>query len=189
MKNENILYVNRADLERSLDLSGQYMALGKRTLDSLPYHFVPRAEAETDPTKKQLIPYVLVCNAEGKVLSYRRCGSEKRLAQKLSLGIGGHVNDGDKKDSLYNTLVAGVCREIKEEIGIDVAPEQLKMLGLINEEVSEVGHVHTGIVFTLAIDAGKLAFDTEIGSPEWIEPKELDEDAAELWSALAIKLL
>ena len=117
MKNENILFVNRADLEGCLDLSRQYMALDKGTLDSLPYHFIPRADAENDPGKKQLIPYVLVQNTEGKFLSYRRCGSEKRLAKKLSLGIGGHVNDADLKNSLYSTLVAGVCREIKEEIG------------------------------------------------------------------------
>lgn len=189
MKNENVLYAARADLEKFFDLTRDVFSLSVAVLNQIPFSFVPRADAENDPTKKQLIPYVLVQNAEGRLLSYRRCGSEKRLAQKLSLGIGGHVNDGDLKDSLYGTMVAGVCREIKEEIGIDAVPEQLKLRGLINEEITEVGHVHTGVVFTLAIDASSVSFDTEIGSPQWIEPKELDETSAELWSALALKLL
>lgn len=189
MKNENIVYVNRSDLEYFFDLTKEIFSLSVATLNKFPYHFVPRAEAENDSTKKQLIPYVIVQNTEGKLLSYRRCGSEKRLAQKLSLGIGGHVNDGDLKKSLYDTLVTGACREIKEEIGFDVAPEQLQMRGLINEEISDVGHVHTGIVFTLSVDTNKLSFDTEIGAPEWIAPQDLNEDAAELWSSLALKLL
>lgn len=189
MKNENILYADRDELGKLVDLSKQWTVFDKETLNRLPPLFAARISAENDPTKKQLIPYVLVQNTEGKLLSYRRCGSEKRLAQKLSLGIGGHVNDGDLKESLYDTLVTGACREIKEEIGFEVAPGQLKLHGLINEEISDVGHVHTGIVFTLSVDPNKLSFDTEIGTPEWIAPQDLNEDAAELWSSLALKLL
>ena len=189
MKNENIVYVCRSDLENFLDLTKEFFPLSVATLNKFPYHFVPRVEAENDSTKKQLIPYVLVQNTEGKFLSYRRCGSEKRLAKKLSLGIGGHVNDGDLKNSLYSTLVAGVCREIKEEIGIDAVPEQLNLLGLINEEITEVGHVHTGVVFSLLVDESALVFDAEIGSPQWIDPYTLDKTSAELWSFLALKLL
>ena len=189
MKNENVLYAARADLEKFFDLTKDVFPLSVTVLNQISFSFVPRADAENDPGKKQLIPYVLVQNTEGKFLSYRRCGSEKRLAKKLSLGIGGHVNDGDLKNSLYSTLVAGVCREIKEEIGIDAVPEQLKLLGLINEEITEVGHVHTGVVFSLLVDESALVFDAEIGSPQWIDPNTLDKTSAELWSFLALKLL
>lgn len=187
MKNENILYINRADLEKWFDLSSEIFSVDIDTLNRLPFDFVLRASAEMDSSKKQLIPYVLVQNAENKILSYRRCGSEKRLSQKVSVGIGGHVNDGDLKMNLYETLVCGVCREIKEEIGIDVDSPQLKLLGLINEERTDVGHVHTGVVFTLAVN-DEMDFDSEIGSPEWIVPGTLDSEKAELWSSLALNL-
>ena len=188
MKNENILYVNRVILGKMIDLSKEIFPIDIDALNRLPFDFVLRASAETDESKKQLIPYVLLRNAEGKILSYRRCGSEKRLSQMVSVGIGGHVNDGDLKSSLYETLVSGVCREIKEEIGIDVEPAQLKLLGLINEEQTEVGHVHTGVVFMLLVKGDELDFDSEIGSPEWIVPETLDFEKAELWSSLALKL-
>lgn len=189
MKNENVLFIERKILESAVDLSQEIIPMSESLLNSLSYGFVPRAAAETDATKKQLIPYVLLLDSEGRVLVYRRNGSEKRLSQKFSAGIGGHVNDGDDSGNLLDTLLKGACREIQEEICLTVLPKQLKMIGMINEEVTEVGHSHTGVVFSLDVDGKCMNFDKEIAEPEWLNPKDVPFENAELWTALAIKLL
>src|SRR6186713_1972661 len=83
--------------------------------------FTPRPPAETNPELKQIIPYVLLCH-EGKVLHYVRGkkAGEQRLVAKGSVGIGGHMNDGDEhlfaldRDA-YN---AAVEREVNEELQV-----------------------------------------------------------------------
>lgn len=189
MKNENVLYVDRVEIEKFVDLSQEQIVLSEEVLNGFVQKFGPRAELETDPSKKQLIPYVLLLDSAGHVFVYQRNGSEKRLSQKFSAGVGGHVNDGDKSGSVLQTLLVGACREIEEEIGLKVAPNCLQMIGCINEEITEVGHSHTGVVFTFDVKNEKLIFDKEIGNPQWIDPKEVPFEQAELWTALAIKLL
>jgi len=59
--------------------------------------FMARSAAETDPSFKQLIPYVIM-SFEGKYLSYvrgKRAG-ETRLIAKRSIWIGGHINPVDE---------------------------------------------------------------------------------------------
>ena len=78
--------------------------------------FLPRAQAENDPSHKQIIPYALIAHG-GKVLHYVRGkkAGEQRLVTKGSIGIGGHMNDTD--ESLFawdeNAYRAGVEREVK----------------------------------------------------------------------------
>ena len=64
--------------------------------------FIPRGEAENDPSFKQIIPYVIM-SCEGKYLNYvrgKRAG-EKRLVGNLSIGIGGHINPVDNNIPLF----------------------------------------------------------------------------------------
>ena len=59
--------------------------------------FFPRAQAESDPAYKQIIPYALIA-FENKVLHYVRGkkAGEQRLVAKGSIGIGGHMNENDE---------------------------------------------------------------------------------------------
>src|SRR5918996_5528386 len=59
--------------------------------------FLPRAQAEQDPAYKQIIPYALIA-FEDRVLYYVRGkkAGEQRLVAKGSIGIGGHMNEGDE---------------------------------------------------------------------------------------------
>ena len=110
--------------------------------------FLPRAQAETDPTHKQIIPYALIA-FDNKVLYYvrgRKAG-EQRLVAKGSIGIGGHMNEDDESlfaldEAAYR---AGVEREVNEEIKIDTAFED-RIVALLNDDSTEVGRVHLGIV-------------------------------------------
>ena len=86
------------------------------------HFFVPRAEAEEDPSLKQLIPYVVVTAGE-KLLHYRRgSGSgETRLLKKGSVGIGGHINDGDGLGEAFDAAAyqRALMRELQEELVIE----------------------------------------------------------------------
>src|SRR5688572_2701510 len=99
MKDEMILVVRRA----LFDELGSFQGLNFDIDRYLPAllgrennFFTPRPPAETDPSLKQIIPYVLLVH-EGRVLHYVRGkkAGEQRLVAKGSIGIGGHMNDGD----------------------------------------------------------------------------------------------
>lgn len=120
--------------------------------------FMARPQAEADPTHKQLIPYC-VFRHQGRYLSYQRGGSsgEKRLVAKRSLGIGGHINPIDQENSslqrsLYDN---GVEREIAEELRIEGGYRQ-QVIGLINDDSTEVGAVHLGVVHCFELEQDQI---------------------------------
>lgn len=188
MKNENVLCIPTHMLRSSFELDEEFWVCNIEALNSLPYTYVPRPKAEKDNSYKQVIPYVLVFDSESKVLHYQRCGSEKRLSGLYSAGIGGHVNDKDAGSSLFDNVVTGLKREMFEELGVDIAETQLQFLGMINEEHTNVGHCHIGVVFKVILENEQLCYEREIGHPQWQYPYMLDLSRFELWSALAIKL-
>ena len=110
--------------------------------------FFPRAQAENDPAYKQIIPYVLLA-FQDRVLYYVRGkkAGEKRLVAKGSIGIGGHMNESDESLFAWDEQAyrAGVEREVNEEIKIDT-PFQDRIVALLNDDTTEVGRVHLGIV-------------------------------------------
>lgn len=189
MKNENIICVSVANMKANFDMTKTSWPIDIEKLNSLPYQFLFRPDVEKDFTQKQLIPYAIVVNNEGKVLCYQRAGSEKRLSGIWSAGIGGHVNDTDKSDSIFQTLKNGLIREFEEEIGFKLTDSMMQVCGMINEEETEVGYCHTGVVFRINIDTTDFTFDSEISNPTWLSSEEIDFSNFELWSSLAIKLV
>lgn len=113
--------------------------------------FSPRSHCETDPSLKQLVPYI-VLRSRDQVFGYRRGkqGGEQRLHQKWSIGVGGHVCDDDGKLGV-DAYLAGFRRELAEEIAID-SPYGEKVLGLVHDDRTPVGSVHLGIVHVLDLD-------------------------------------
>ena len=109
--------------------------------------FMARPAAEANPQFRQIIPYVLV-NYHGKYLTVTRqvTQTETRLHNKVSLGIGGHINPVDGNPS--NVLDAGLRRELSEELATDNPPglTDLELVGLICDNADEVSRVHLGVV-------------------------------------------
>ncbi|MBF0234249.1 MAG: hypothetical protein HQK65_14610, partial [Desulfamplus sp.] len=61
-----------------------------------PLHWLDRSVAETDTQFKQIIPYILIQADNGNLTAiYKRKGSESRLHDLWSMGIGGHINPSD----------------------------------------------------------------------------------------------
>lgn len=119
-------------------------------LDPAAFTFRPRAEVETDPDFRQLIPYVvLVCG--DRVFHYRRgaAGTETRLAARRSVGVGGHIADTDAAGG--DPYRAGMARELAEEVAIS-APFTERFLGFIYDPRTPVGVVHLGVVHLLELN-------------------------------------
>ncbi len=189
MKNENVMCVPIEALMATFDMSQQYWTADEKSINVLPYEYINRSVAEKNFTHKQIIPYAVAQNGKGEVLCYQRHGSEKRLADFYSVGIGGHVNEHDTGETLSKRLINGLRREFKEEVGIEMGARQFNLAGMINEEQTEVGHCHTGVVFRVLVDNADFTFDAEIGNPQWKRIADLDLSKFELWSALALTLL
>ncbi len=127
-------------------------------LDPTNNFFMDRAEAEDDPTHKQIIPYCIF-HHEGKVLHYTRgkTSGESRLHAQGSVGVGGHINPVDAGENHLGqaTYYAAVEREIDEELNI-AGDHQNRIVGLINDDSNPVGKVHLGIVHLFELDSAEV---------------------------------
>ena len=165
-----------------------------RLLDPAQTTYRPRGEMEQDPSFKQLIPYVLfeyMAPTGCEVFRYRRGAGqgEARLHAKKSVGIGGHISSlDDSADSVYDQ---GMQRELAEEVYIDTAYSE-RCAGLINDDETDVGRVHLGIVHVLRVENPAVrARETDI-TESGFAPVEtiLDElDQYETWSQICLRAL
>ncbi|MCA9196767.1 MAG: phosphoesterase [Planctomycetales bacterium] len=112
----------------------------------------PRGQMEEDPSFKQLIPYVIFRHTDHagveRLFHYVRGqgNGETRLRSKVSIGIGGHISADDADVAGSNSpYQEGMQRELSEEVHIDT-PFQERCVGMINDDETEVGKVHLGIV-------------------------------------------
>lgn len=156
-------------------------------LDPAYTSYRPRNEMEQDPSFKQLIPYCIFMH-KGEIFSYRRGKGqgEARLHSKRSVGIGGHISSIDQHaPSVYRE---GMRREIEEELILE-SKFQEKCIGLINDDLTEVGKVHLGIVHLFEIDDPKVrAREESIHDAGFAKPSELilQRDQFETWSQICL---
>jgi predicted NUDIX family phosphoesterase len=159
--------------------------------------FHPRPAVEIDPSLKQLIPYVIFRhageNGRARVFQYTRGTGqgEGRLHRKRSVGIGGHISAVDALAGGGNPYEEGMRRELDEEVRIDT-PYTLRCVGLINDDETEVGRVHLGVVHL--VDVERPAVHPR--EPDIIECgfRPVDEiladmDGFETWSTICMQAL
>jgi predicted NUDIX family phosphoesterase len=154
--------------------------------------FIPRSKAEKDPSYKQLIPYVIM-TCDGKYLTYvrgKRAG-ETRLVAKRSIGIGGHINPVDWtlfSANSYKTYLAAVEREVAEEVSVETTHTD-RVVALLNDDSTDVGSVHLGIVHYWLLNAPKVnRREQMITQMAFMTPAELHQlrDSMETWSSLCL---
>jgi predicted NUDIX family phosphoesterase len=148
VSDEQVLVVAR---ERCPD-AGAWHGLRTDGLAALPGiidrygRYEPRAAMERDPAYKQIIPYLVLRDGERYFLMRRtQAGVDRRLHDRWSIGVGGHLNPGD------DGLLGGLRREWREELEADFVPE-FRLIGLLNDDTTDVGRVHLGAVYVA--DAG-----------------------------------
>ena len=111
--------------------------------------FLERTIAEHDFSHKQIIPYVVVRHRDQYLLTRRTARqTEARLHDKYSLGVGGHINDSDVSNDTGAIILAGMRRELEEEIRLE-SEQSCTLVGVINDDSTEVARVHLGFVFLL----------------------------------------
>jgi predicted NUDIX family phosphoesterase len=145
--------------------------------------FMPRGAAERDRTHKQVIPYVVVRDAERIFLMRRtRAGADERLHDRYTIGVGGHVGPAD------GGVAGGLRREWREELEAPFEPD-FALLGLLNDDTTDVGSVHVGLVY-LAEAAGRPVAirETDKLTGWFADPAEVRavRDRMETWSAIVL---
>ena len=192
---EHVLVIRRSLFEKL----GSFHGLNSEINRYLPvflepgnHFFIPRAEAEEDPSLKQLIPYVVVTHGE-RLLHYRRgSGSgETRLRKKGSVGIGGHINDGDGLGEAFDAAAyqRALMRELMEELSLSGSFVE-RPLALLNDDTNSVGAVHLGIVHQCQLSSPEVSANEEaIAELGFLTLEELSarHDQLETWSQLVVK--
>ena len=167
----------------------------KGLLDPQHTSYRPRAEMEQDPTFKQLIPYCLFRHRDAagrtSLFQYTRGKGqgEARLHAKRSVGIGGHISADDA--AATNVYEEGMRRELAEEVVIST-PYKSQLVGLINDDESEVGKVHLGVVHLLDVERPAVEpRESEIMDAGFHPVGELLADLPrfETWSQICLKAL
>jgi len=192
--NENVLVVRRS----LFDKLGSFQGL---QFEPQPYldamlargnnYFLARASAENDPTHKQIIPYAILACGD-RVLHYVRGkkAGEQRLVAKGSIGIGGHMNDEDESLFAWDEQAyrAGVEREVNEEVVIET-PFQDRIVALLNDDTTEVGSVHLGVVHVFRLQEPKVQKrEAMITNLAFLSKAELLErrENLETWSQICV---
>lgn len=190
---QKVLCLRRETLERAGLFQGvsleadRYISLIENREN---HHFLPRSEAERDFRYKQCVPYVLILRGN-RILRYRRGkkSGESRLRGLYSVGVGGHIDEKDYVNGKgYET---GLRREIEEETGFQVTKQPMA-LAVINDDSTEVGRVHFGVVHIMRLpENAKVSRRSEIESPEFIALSEASKnlDNYETWSRLCLECL
>ena len=163
----------------------------ERLLDPACISYRPRNEMEEDPSFKQLIPYVLFRYTDEagaiQLFQYTRGEGqgEKRLHSKRSVGIDADVDSGS------DPYQEGMRRELEEEVIIDT-PYTVRCAGMINDDLTEVGKVHLGVVHLLDVERPDVqSREDEIREAGFRPVAELmgQLDQFESWSEICLRAL
>ena len=176
-----------ADVDRYLD----------ELLDPSHTSYRPRGEMEQDPSHKQLIPYCIFRHrgpdGAQSVFQYTRGKGqgEGRLHSKRSVGIGGHISLDDAAGVGADPYSEGLRRELEEEVFIETRFSQ-RCVGLINDDQTEVGRVHLGVVHLFDVDEPAVRpRESELVECGFRPVEELLADLSrfETWSSICLEAL
>ena len=148
--------------------------------------YEPRPLMEVDPSFKQVIPYLILRDGERYFLMRRtRAGVDARLHDRYSIGVGGHLNPGD------GGVLGGLRREWREEVVADFEPA-FRLVGLLNDDTTEVGAVHLGAVYVAEAAGRQVTIretDKLTGSFAAAHEVAAVADKLETWSRLCFEFL
>lgn len=200
VQTEHVLVVPTAEFHRlghfqgvSRDVAKYVEGLLKPELMS----YRPRAEMEKDPSFKQFIPYVIFryTDPSGSVSLFQytrgKGQGESRLHAKRSIGIGGHISSDDAGVVGGQPYEEGLRRELAEEVSINTTYSE-KCVGLINDDETEVGKVHLGVVHIFDVESPNVEpRETDICETGFRPLSELlaDRERFESWSKICLEAL
>jgi len=171
-----------------------------RSMESISENgfFAERKVMEKRPEFKQIIPTFVLRDKKSKdILLYQRKAThtESRLANLWTCAFGGHIDPSDtdnemslskeipvqcvagsKKYNLPSIIKEGLRREMEEETGINIFKvhwEDINFKMFIYDDSNEVGKVHLGVCFVVAVDFCSSMMQEIINKPEIATIQEL----------------
>ena len=152
--------------------------------------FRKRNELEEDPSFKQIIPYAIISYKESFYLFQRTSKqTEKRLHNKFSLGVGGHMNPSNSMESKEQYLIDELKREFFEEVKLlnGCFIEDIEFIGFINDDTISVGSLHIGLLYNIRVSNKDVYVnETDKMTADWIEKLNLAEfyEGMETWTKI-----
>ncbi len=206
---EKVLVFRTAELDAVTTWQGlqtTWKRAAKTILTRLTPHYIHRFDVEQNNAFTQILTYVLVCRGNS-ILAYRR-GTynrvDKFLQGALCVGFGGHVVETDL--DLFNVDTLGIfecaSRELMEELELPSADAQrlrrregLELIGIINDDSSDVGRRHLAFVMRYEVSSDPLWNRPQRGEKaitqlRWIsaqEPGRVWLWNFEYWSQLCLR--
>jgi predicted NUDIX family phosphoesterase len=153
--------------------------------------FLRRSELEEDPSFKQIISYAIISNKDSYYLFRRTSGqTEKRLHNKFSLGVGGHMNPDNSMEPKEQYLIDELKRELYEEVKLlnGCLIEDIEFIGFINDDTIPVGRVHIGLLYNIHVSNKEVYInETDKMTADWIDKSILAEfyEGMETWTKIA----
>jgi len=152
--------------------------------------FRSRDKLENDSSFKQIIPYAII-SFQGSYYLFRRSSGqrEKRLHNKLSLGVGGHMNPEVSNDYNEQYVINELKREIFEELSLlnNCFIESIEFIGFINDDTIPVGTAHIGLLYDIRVSDMNLSVkETDKMSAEWVNKADLTKfyELLETWTKI-----
>ena len=170
---------------------------------------------ESDPNFQQVIFYGTIVRGSDEFFVYKRGtqdASDRRLASKLSVGVGGHIEPSDSNliDSLYRELDEELLfvrrgmpihfQESKKEqnkLNLDLFRKiaSLEIKGLIKNDSDDVGKVHVGLFCVIRLLSKSIGIEIkdkkENVSGSFVKRSEYEQHAGstgnpEVWTQLVV---
>jgi isopentenyldiphosphate isomerase len=118
--------------------------------------------------------HVWIYNSKGEILLQLRHPNKKAYPNTWDVSAAGHLSAGDDP-------VQGGIRETKEEIGLDIAEDEMEFIGVHTENTTVVGHQHHAFNWTFLVHRDLNLEDLvlqpdETAEVRWITPDELERD-------------
>ena len=113
--------------------------------------------------------------------------TEKRLQNKYSLGIGGHIRQEDlTSDNIYDWARREFHEEVEYKDELSIKP-----LGILNDDSNPVGQVHIGFVLLLEGSTPNIKVKSELKSGELVTLQDCQAyfTHMESWSQIVCEFL
>ncbi len=130
------------------------------------FSWLDSPEAENSNDWVQAIPCAFIRDDDGRRRVLRRINDESRddLKGKLSLIVGGHIDDKRENDSFRLTVTFNLLRELEEEVGLFTEEDPLP-IGVIVDASSNAASRHVAFIHETT------ANDVSLDAPEEFMPR------------------
>mgnify|MGYP000983264523 CR=1 FL=1 len=148
-----------------------------------------RSLLEYNPIYRHPIPYVIIKNKSKYFFILREAGSgEAMLIGKKGM-VGGHVavDDIEKNDSVVDSIIKGLYRELEEEAGITGSIiTDIALKGVIKSNEG-VDRYHLGLIYEIEINTTDIKAEEEgVLTGIWIDKEDLSShyNSFESWAKI-----